>query len=264
MSSTDESVARSLGDKGSMTSTACPFAYGNFWKCPIKNNEDESQNIKLDKNGRPLIPQPNIHKDDPLVSRFYVPPTPTLKSYAKLLKNWPGICKLCIALQISWIAMIGPMGAAALNPALGQLGRAFGISTVQASYQFAIFLLFDGIGALLVVPLSNVYGRRPVYLFGTLLAGVTNVIAGHCSTWAGIMITRAFNGIGVGSTIAIGVATISDMYWVHERGFYKGIYALFLSNGLYIGHLTGGYIAQHLGWEQCFSIPVRNAPLKLL
>lgn len=116
-------------------------------------------------------------------------------------------------------------------------------------------VIFGGVGPLLIVPLANTYGRRPVYLGGNLLAAVTNVAAGYCSTWSGILVTRVFNGIGAGSTVAIGAATICDLYFLHERGLYMGVYTFFLTNGPHIAPLIGGFIAQNLGWRWCFRIP---------
>jgi hypothetical protein len=48
------------------------------------------------------------------------------------------------------------------------------------------------------------------------------------------MVTRAFNGIAAGSTVAIGAATICDLYFQHERGLYMGIYTFFLTNGPHV------------------------------
>jgi MFS family permease len=155
------------------------------------------------------------------------------------------------------------MGSAVVNPAFVPLGKAFHITTVQASYELTVYIVFAGVGPLLVTPFSNVYGRRPIYLLGNLLAGVTNVVAGNCTTWAGILATRAFNGIGAGSSVAIGAATICDLYYMHERGFYMGIFTFFLTNGPHVAPLIGGFVAQNLSWRWCFTVPVR-APLKFL
>lgn len=67
MASTEEIKDLQVRERA-LSGTGCPFAYGNFWKCPIKSNEDDPKSVKLDKHGLPLIPQPNQHKDDPLVS----------------------------------------------------------------------------------------------------------------------------------------------------------------------------------------------------
>jgi MFS family permease len=93
---------------------------------------------------------------------------------------------------------------------------------------------------------------------------VKNIIAGHCTTWNGILVTRVFNGIGAGSNVAIGGATICDLYFMHERGLYMGIYTFFLTNGPHLAPLIGGYIAQNLGWRQCFNIPVSRPSFSFL
>lgn len=83
----------------------------------------------------------------------------------------------------------------------------------------------------MIIPLSNTYGRRPIYLGGNLLAAVTNIAAGYCTSWSGLLATRVFNGIGAGSNVAIGAATICDLYFLHERGLFMGVYTFFLTNG---------------------------------
>lgn len=115
--------------------------------------------------------------------------------------------------------------------------------------------MFAGVGPLFIVPFASVYGRRPIYLAGNLLAATANLIAGNSATWSGVMITRAIAGIGGGSVVAIGAATICDLYFMHERGFYMGIFTFFLTNGPHIAPLIGGFTAQNLGWRYCFTIP---------
>ena len=118
-----------------------------------------------------------------------------------------------------------------------------------------MYLICSGIPPLLVIPLANVYGRRLVYLLGNLLAAVTNIATGSATTWSGVIASRAFNGLGAGSAVAIGAATICDIYYLHERGTYMGFYTWFLNNGPHFASLVGGFIAQNLGWRFCFSIP---------
>ncbi|OBT70704.1 hypothetical protein VF21_10253 [Pseudogymnoascus sp. 05NY08] len=189
----------------------------------------ENPTLRLDKHGLQLVPQPTALKDDP--------------------PNWSPALKLLVVLQVSWLALLGPMGSAVINPAFVSLAKNFKITTVQASYKLTVFIVFAGVTPLLITPLSNVYGRRPIYLLGNLVAGVTNVIAGNCRTWNGLLVTRVFNGIGTGSYVAIGAATICDLYFVHERGFYMGIFTFFLTNGPHFAPLIGGFIAQNLSWR---------------
>jgi MFS family permease len=153
------------------------------------------------------------------------------------------------------------MSCAVINPAFVPLGKSFHITTVEASYTLTMYIVFAGLGPLLFTPFSNIYGRRPIYLIGNLIAGAMNIVAAHCTTWAGIMITRAIVGVAAGSTVAIGGATICDLFFMHERGLYMGVYTFSLTHGPHLSPLLGGYIAQHLGWRYCFSIPVSHNPL---
>ncbi|ETS83221.1 hypothetical protein PFICI_05097 [Pestalotiopsis fici W106-1] len=196
---------------------------------------DDTIGLKLDRHGLPLVPQPTDRKDDPL--------------------NWSPYLKLLVLLQVSWLAFLGPLAAAVINPAFVPLSNEFGITPVQATYELTVYIVSAGVGPLLTVPLANVYGRRPVYLLGSLTAAVTNIAAGKCKSWPGLMVTRVFNGIGAGSPVAIGAATICDIYYLHERGFYMGIFSFFLVNGPHVASLLGGFIAQNLGWRWSFLIP---------
>ncbi|OBT44548.1 hypothetical protein VE00_04885 [Pseudogymnoascus sp. WSF 3629] len=79
----------------------------------------ENPTLRLDKHGLQLVPQPTAFKDDPL--------------------NWSPALKLLVALQVSWLALLGPMGSAVVNPAFVPLAKSFKITTVQAAMQiFAV------------------------------------------------------------------------------------------------------------------------------
>ncbi|KAH8811170.1 major facilitator superfamily domain-containing protein [Xylogone sp. PMI_703] len=201
----------------------------------VEELKPDLEHVKLDKHGFPLVPQPSDNPDDPL--------------------NWSSAMKLLVVLQVSWLAFLGPMAAAVANPAFVPLSKAFDLTVVEASYELTMYICFAGVGPLLVIPFANIYGRRPVYLLGNLIGAITNIIAGYSPTWAGIMVTRAFNGIAAGSPGAIGAATICDLFCMHERGFYMGIFTLFLTNGPHLAPLMGGFVAQYLSWNWCFRIP---------
>ncbi|KAJ5688268.1 hypothetical protein N7536_010887 [Penicillium majusculum] len=199
--------------------------------CIERNAAFDKELVHHDPHGFPVIPQPSSHRDDPL--------------------NWSPALKLSVCLQISWLALLEPLGSAAVNPTFLLMGETFGLTVKEVSY---FWLVSAGFGPLVVVPFANAYGRRPVYLIGNLVAGITSVAAGYCNTWSGVMITRAFNGFGSGAVISMGAATICDLYFVHQRGVYIGIYTLALTSGAHVAPLLGGFIGQSLGWRPCFYI----------
>lgn len=164
--------------------------------------------------------------------------------------------KLFVLLQVSWLTFLGQMAAAVPNPAFVALSEHFRMPIVNVSYELTVYIFVAGAAPLLITPISNVYGRRPIYLIGNAIGASMNVIAGNTDSWTSILVTRVFAGIGTGSTIAIGAATVCDMFFLHERGFYMGIYTYFLTNGPHFAPLMGGFLGQYVTWQSCFSIPV--------
>lgn len=151
---------------------------------------------------------------------------------------------------------MGTIGAATINPAFVPLAAAFGITPVQASYELTVWIVFAAVVPVFLVPLANVHGRLPFYVLGNLLAAATNLAAGHCNNWSALLATRALNGIGAGCAAALGPATVCDLYFLHERGTFMGVYTFCVTNAPHLAPLAGGFIAQNLGWRECFKIPV--------
>jgi MFS family permease len=92
------------------------------------------------------------------------------------------------------------------------------VSIVEASYQSTVPILFAGVSPILWAPISNVYGRRPIFIFVSALGVVAHAAAGAAKSWGGIIAARVFVGIGTSAGMGIGAAVVTDLYYMHERG----------------------------------------------
>ena len=169
---------------------------------------------KLDPHGFPLRPQPT---EDPLGTT-----RPRLCTYWKLTcpdpLNWAGWLKFAVLIQVSFLAFLGPFCQAVINSAFLPLSEELGISITEASYQTTVPIVFAGAFPLIWSPLSNVYGRRPIFIFVSALGIVSQCAAAKANTWDGILAARAFVGIGTSAGMGIGAAVVADLYYMHERG----------------------------------------------
>ncbi|KAJ7223894.1 MFS general substrate transporter [Mycena haematopus] len=197
--------------------------------------KEEVQETKVDKHGLPLIPQPSSDPSDPL--------------------NFPQWLKIAILLQVSFIAGLGPLNQAMINPAYVPLAAHFHKTTVVASYQTTIAIAFAGVGSFLWVPLANTYGRRHVILFTTLLAAASSLGSGKAQTWSQLIGTRVLNGIGTSSFFTIGAGMVSDCFFLHERGRAMGIFTVFLTNSAHVAPIPGGFLAQFVNYRWCYYLP---------
>ncbi|KAJ7491991.1 MFS general substrate transporter [Mycena latifolia] len=193
------------------------------------------QSLKLDKTGLPLIPQPSDDASDPL--------------------NFPQWVKIAVLLQVSFLALLGPLNQAMVNPAFVPLAAHFHVTTVVASYQTTIAIAFAGIGSFVWVPLANTYGRRPVLLFTILIAAASSLGSGKALTWSQLIATRVLNGLGTSSFFTLGAGMVSDCFFLHERGRAMGIFTVFLTNSAHIAPIPGGYLGQFVSYRWCYYLP---------
>lgn len=105
--------------------------------------------------------------------------------------------------------------------------------------------LFLGIGCLVFQPLAMQYGKRPVYLFTTIACAGLNLWQPFITTNGPWIASKILAGLMTAPIEALPEATISDMFFEHERATYMGIYAVALFGSNYIAPLVAGFINQN-------------------
>ncbi|KAH8692605.1 major facilitator superfamily domain-containing protein [Talaromyces proteolyticus] len=125
----------------------------------------------------------------------------------------------------------------------------------QTVYVTSMFLLAAGLSSIFWNPISNVYGRRPVYIITVLVGLLMSVASGQATSYGPLLAYRCLNGFFGGVPAGLGNAIVSDLFFTHERGLYMGIYTVIFITGGHIAPIIGGYIAVNLSWEWCFYIP---------
>jgi len=88
----------------------------------------------------------------------------------------------------------------------------------KTAYFFNTTALFQGIGNLVWMPLINRYGRRPVYVFSFVLYTITAIWAAFAYQYANFLVARIVMGFAAGAGECLAPLTISDIFFLHERG----------------------------------------------
>jgi multidrug resistance protein len=154
-------------------------------------------------------------------------------------------------LQVCLLAFLGTLNTAIINPAYGPLAKEFQITKVRASYQTTVVIALNGIGPFLWIPLANVYGRRPIYLFTTLLGFASALGSAYSKDFDQLIVARVFNGLWP-AALGLGPATVVDLFFYHQRGRAMGVFTVILTTGAHIAPIVGGLIGQFLGWRWTF------------
>ncbi|WP_437179910.1 MDR family MFS transporter [Pseudomonas marvdashtae] len=108
--------------------------------------------------------------------------------------------------------------------------------------------------------LGDLYGRRPLMLFGMGLFTVASLFCGLAQDMEQLVLARIVQGIGAGGMISVSQAIIGDIIPPRERGRYQGYFSSMYAVASVAGPVLGGYMTEYLSWRWVFWI---NLPLGL-
>ena len=140
-------------------------------------------------------------------------------------------------------------------PSFPQLQEELGISYSQVNWTVAIPALGLALGPLIWSSLSDTYGRRIIFIIGTIIAFFSTIGAALPGTYSRYMAARFFQGLGLSPGATVGMATVNDMFFEHERGQKLGLWVLAIDTGLLVGPILGGFIdLVSSAWIQWFTL----------
>ena len=120
------------------------------------------------------------------------------------------------------------------------------------------YLLASTTAVPIVGSLSDLYGRKPFYVLGTVVFISGSALSGLSQTMDQLIAFRAIQGIGGGSLMALAFVTVGDLFPPAERGKYQGFVTAVFALSSVIGPTLGGLITDTLSWHWVFYI---NIPL---
>lgn len=70
----------------------------------------------------------------------------------------------------------------------------------------------------------------------------------------GLLASRLFGCVGMSPFEVLVTATITDIYFVHQRGLRLAAWGLCLSIGVGAAGIISGYVIQDLGWQWTYKL----------
>ncbi|RBY78156.1 MFS transporter [Geodermatophilus sp. TF02-6] len=126
------------------------------------------------------------------------------------------------------------------------------------------FLITSTISTPLYGKLSDIYGRRPFYLFAIAIFVAGSILCGLASSMYELAAFRAVQGIGAGGLMSLALAIIGDVVPPLQRSRYQGYFMAVWGTSSVLGPVIGGFFAGQSsllgldGWRWIFYL---NVPL---
>ncbi len=134
--------------------------------------------------------------------------------------------------------------------------NAVSISWIVTSYLLAAAMFLVPMGRI-----SDIHGRKKIFRIGICIDLVASLGLVISSNEVQFLSLRVLQGIGGAMIFGTGVAILTSVFPVGERGKALGINVAAVYSGLSLGPFVGGFLTQHLGWRAIF---VSYVPLEMV
>ena len=126
---------------------------------------------------------------------------------------------------------------------------------------FSIYLLAQAVAVPLYGKLADLFGRKPVVLFGIALFLLGSIMCGLAWSMGVLIAFRVVQGLGAGAIMPVTVTIVGDLYSVAERAKVQGYIASVWGICSVVGPTLGGVFSEYGSWRWIFFV---NVPLCLI
>jgi multidrug resistance protein len=156
--------------------------------------------------------------------------------------NWSRLFRWYITLVVSILVVCIAFGSSTVTGGLGLIEDKYNVSLEVAILTCSIMVFGFAVGPLLWSPLSEIIGRRPVYIISLALYTIFNIPCALSPNIGGLLVCRFLCGVFSSSGLSLAGGTIADIWNIEERGMAIAYFAAAPYCGPVIGPIVCGWI----------------------
>ncbi|KAL5336247.1 major facilitator superfamily domain-containing protein [Aspergillus crustosus] len=149
---------------------------------------------------------------------------------------------------VAFHACMGTFAAAGIIPAYALIAEDLGVTLHQVTYLTSLQIAILGGAPLFWKPLSNRYGRRPIFLLSLICSLVCNVGCARSTDYASLAACRALQAFFISPASAIGSGVVMETFFKKDRAKYMGVWTLLLTLGIPCGPFIFGFVTYRAGY----------------
>jgi len=157
--------------------------------------------------------------------------------------------------------LMGALDISIVGPAIPSIEKGLLIDERFAGWIFSVYVLFNLIGISLFARLSDIYGRRRIYVLALSIFAVGSVWVALSSNFNILIAGRAIQGFGASGIFPVASAVIGDLFPPEKRGRVLGMIGAVFGIAFLIGPFFAGVLLHFLPWNYLFVI---NIPVSLI
>ncbi len=154
--------------------------------------------------------------------------------------------------------LMGALDISIVGPAIPAIEQTIKVDHRALSWIFSIYVLFNLVGVTFLAKLSDLFGRRNIYILSVAIFALGSLIVSLSNDITILLIGRAIQGFGASGIFPVASAVIGDIYPPEKRGQTLGMIGAVFGIAFIIGPVIAGVLLLWFKWNALFLI---NLPI---
>ncbi|GAB1318245.1 Trichosetin biosynthesis cluster MFS transporter [Madurella fahalii] len=168
-------------------------------------------------------------------------------------RNWSSASQMTHVLLVSTFTLYSNLAATMFAPGAEALIEEFHVSnSVLATLTVTIYVLGFSLGPLVLAPMSELYGRLPIYHLSNAFYLAFTIGCALSTDIAMFLVFRFICGCAASVPMTVGGGTVADLIPENKRGRAMALYGMGPLLGPVVGPIIGGFVTQSIGWRWTF------------
>jgi EmrB/QacA subfamily drug resistance transporter len=161
--------------------------------------------------------------------------------------------KKLIALLFVGVLM-GALDISIVGPAIPSIERNLQIDARFSGWIFSIYVLFNLMGISLFARLSDIFGRRIIYIIAIAIFAIGSLWVSLSENFEFLLIGRAIQGFGASGIFPVASAVVGDIFPPEKRGRILGLIGAVFGLAFLMGPFIAGILLHYFSWNLLFII----------
>ncbi|CAL1188130.1 unnamed protein product [Candida parapsilosis] len=165
--------------------------------------------------------------------------------------NWSKLKKWWITCTAATMCLVCSLGSSMYTAGIPEIMQEFGVSQELCLSGLTFYLIGLAVGPALAAPLSETYGRKPLYVISWPIGMLFTMGVGLSPNIRTLLVLRFFCGFFSSPALSVAGGTISDL-WSNEpseQSFAVAIFCLGPFLGPVLGPIIGGFSGEYKDWK---------------
>jgi len=152
--------------------------------------------------------------------------------------------KAIISLLFTGVLM-GALDISIVGPAIPSIESFLRLGPRFSGWIFSIYVLFNLIGISLFARLSDIYGRRNIYISALAVFAVGSLVVSLSQSFNTLLIGRAIQGFGASGIFPVASALVGDIFPPEKRGRILGLIGAVFGLAFLMGPFIAGILLRY-------------------